>query len=472
VAVARDDPGLPIKLGPCSNGEYLPPPVTPLVREAVRRARADVDANARRLGWTRRRFLLSACGSATVLAALAACSRESSDGRSGGTFTVPAESTTEPDAAREALGGDELVLDVQGHLLEYAPDSPTRPPDFPQASCGDDPRSCFDTAHFLDLVFGQSDTHLVVLSAVPFGEGLEPAVMDRAKRTADELCGEGRVLMQGEANPSRGSFDGALASMDELESTYDIRAWKVYTHAGGPGWCLDDHDGSAPAVGHRFLDHAAASSAPIVAVHKGLSGGSRFASPIDVGPAAAAHPDVAIVVYHSGFETDESEGPYADATRAVGVNRLLASLDDAGVGPGANVYAELGSTWRTLMGRPDEAAHVLGKLLKHLGDDNVVWGTDSIWYGSPQDQIEAFRAFEISEEYQERFGYPALTPERKAKILGLTSARLYGVDPVTTPCRFTPEQLDEARQASTLDNRTLGPRTAAGVTAVQRAHGW
>ena len=34
-----DDPGLPIKLGPCSNGEFVPPPPTPLVREAARRAR-------------------------------------------------------------------------------------------------------------------------------------------------------------------------------------------------------------------------------------------------------------------------------------------------------------------------------------------------------------------------------------------------------------------------------------------------
>lgn len=407
-----------------------------------------------------------------MLAALSACSRESSDGRAGGTFRVPEEATTEPEAAREALGGDELIFDVQGHLLEYAADSDARPPGFPQASCGDDPRTCFDTAHFLDLVFNRSETDLVVLSAVPFGEGLEPHVMDRAKRTADELCGEGRVLMQGEANPSRGSLDAALASMDELAATYDLRAWKVYTHAGGPGWYLDDHDPGAPQVGHRFLEHAAVSASPIVAVHKGLGGGSPFASPVDVGPAAAAHPDVSIVVYHSGFETDDVEGPYEAAARDVGVNRLLASLEDAGVGPGANVYAELGSTWRTLMARPDEAAHVLGKLLVHLGDDNVVWGTDSIWYGSPQDQIEAFRTFEISEEHQERFGYPPLTPERKAKILGLTSARLYGVDAPAGPCRITPEQLAEARQAATHENHTFGPRTPAQVAAVQAAHGW
>jgi hypothetical protein len=62
-----------------------------------------------------------------------------------------------------------------------------------------------------------------------------------------------------------------------------------------------------------------------------------------------------------------------------------------------NVYAELGSTWRFLMRDPDSAAHTIGKLVKYIGEDNVLWGTDSIWYGSPQDQIQAFRTFQISE---------------------------------------------------------------------------
>ena len=81
------------------------------------------------------------------------------------------------------------------------------------------------------------------------------------------------------------------------------------------------------------------------------------------------------------------------------------------------MYAELGSTWRALMGDPDQAAHVLGKLLVAVGDDNVLWGTDSIWYGSPQDQIQALRTFEITAESQERFGYPALTPAVKQQDL-------------------------------------------------------
>ena len=94
---------------------------------------------------------------------------------------------------------------------------------------------------------------------------------------------------------------------------------------------------------------------------------------------------------------------------------------------------------------PDQAAHLLGKLLKHFGDDNVLWGTDSIWYGSPQDQIQAFRAFEISGEFQQRYGYPALTHERKTKILGLNAARVYGIEPAAMRRKLKRDKVQKSR---------------------------
>jgi uncharacterized protein len=259
----------------------------------------------------------------------------------------------------------------------------------------------------------------------------------------------------------------------DLRNRYEIAAWKVYCHAGGPGWYLDDHDPAGAQVGQAFLDQAGRIGPPIVAVHKGFSGGSSYASPIDVGPAAAAHPDLTFVVYHSGYEPDHQEGAY-DAGSAQGVDRLIASVRNAGVGPGdepGNVYAELGSTWRSVMGDPTQAAHVLGKLLVQFGEDNVVWGTDSIWYGAPQDQIQAFRAFAITDEFQERFGYPELTPQIKAKVLGLNSARLYGVDPVTTRCVIDRDEIEQLRQTSPDGNHTLGPTTTAGAAALMARHG-
>ncbi len=100
----------------------------------------------------------------------------------------------------------------------------------------------------------------------------------------------------------------------------------------------------------------------------------------------------------------------------------------AGIGHDGNIYCELGSTWFMMLRRPVEAAHIMGKLLKQFGPRRILWGTDSTWYGSPQSLIDAFRAFTIPENMQERFGYPALTPEIKDMILSRNAAALYRID--------------------------------------------
>ncbi|MEL7207012.1 MAG: amidohydrolase family protein [Actinomycetota bacterium] len=478
------EPQLPIKLHPCSNGEFVPPPASPVVRETMRRTRALADEHARYLGMSRRGFLQGLCGSALTLTTLAACASDDSaargDGEPGGSFEVPPEATTDPDAAAEALAGDEFIMDVQNHLLEYDPrygtgDQQLFGAAFPQSNCdAADPRDCYSIERYLDLVFLESDTSLAVLSAVPIVAEASPLsveVMEDTRRVLTAVCGDDRILIHGQAFPSLDRPEAAFDAMRETAAAHDLGAWKLYTHSPVEvGFFLDDRDPSAPQVGEDYIRTVAEIGPPIIAVHKGFGAGSPFASPIDIGPAAAAHDDVSFVVYHSGFEASVAEGPY-DAADPQGVDRLIASAEQAGIGPGGNVYAELGSTWRTLMGDPDAAAHVLGKLLVAFGEDNVVWGTDSIWYGSPQDQIQAFRAFQISEEYQERFGYPALTDEVKAKILGLTSARLYDVEPETVPCEFSREELQTQREALPVSTGTLGPTTARALAAHIEAHG-
>jgi hypothetical protein len=81
------------------------------------------------------------------------------------------------------------------------------------------------------------------------------------------------------------------------------------------------------------------------------------------------------------------------------------------------------------MREPEQAAHAMGKLIRYCGEDNVLWGTDSIWYGSPQDQIQAFRTFQIGRELREKHGYAEMTPALRAKIFGLNGAKVYGVTP-------------------------------------------
>jgi uncharacterized protein len=483
------DPGLPIKLGPVSNGEYDPKPLPPVLLEAERRAREECERNARRTGMSRREFLLSACGAATTLLVLNACTREAMPRgrRPGGGYQLTPEATLDPEVAAEDVGGEEFVFDVQGHLLEYELNPAARDDtfwaNFPQQDCGEeDPRVCFGIEHFMSEMFLKSDTSMVALSALPIhpeGSPLTPETMDGTRRVAEALCRDRRVLLHGLALPNLGSLGANLDAMEDLSTRYEIAAWKTFTNFpdafGDPGnaWWLDDHQPNLPQVGERFISTSRRLGIDTNCIHKGLGGGSRYASPEDVGPAAAMHPDMNFVIYHSGYEDELLEGPYTRSTANMGVNRLITSMRRAGVGPNRNVYAELGTTWWNVMRFPDQAAHVLGKLLRFVGEDNVVWGTDCLFYGSPQDQIQALRSFQISEELQERYGYPRLTKEIKAKILGLNGTRLYGVDPITVPCDFTRGELAELRTRLPLKNALYGPTTPAAAAAFRAAHqGW
>jgi hypothetical protein len=156
MAKSEQDPGLPIKVNPASNGEFYPPPPNEIAVEAARRTLQFADRAARKRGISRREFLLSSAGSAAMLSIIAACSNERSQANPstsatgttegpGGTYSVPEEATIDSTAAREAMGGDEFIFDVQGHFLEYPEGTPLAVPNFPQASCDlVDPHDCFD----------------------------------------------------------------------------------------------------------------------------------------------------------------------------------------------------------------------------------------------------------------------------------------------------------------------------------------
>jgi predicted TIM-barrel fold metal-dependent hydrolase len=193
-----------------------------------------------------------------------------------------------------------------------------------------------------------------------------------------------------------------------------------------------------------------------------------------VGPAAKAFPEIDFIVYHSGYERNPvgQEGPLDERT-PYGVDRLVLSARQAGIGHDGNIYAELGSTWFLMLRRPFEAAHVMGKLLKQFGPNRILWGTDSTWYGSPQSLIDAFRAFTIPKWMQDKFGYPALTDDIKDRILGRNAAALYGIDIEDVAARLSgmsPAWTARAAPAlyAALDAARVGDRYAPALDAIQR----
>jgi predicted TIM-barrel fold metal-dependent hydrolase len=331
-------------------------------------------------------------------------------GKAGGYFDLPAEAALEPQLARVQVGPakDELIFDVQGHFIDTPKGNPK----------GADV--------FIKDVFMDSDTDVMVLSFVPSAREAEPVTIqaaDAVRRIVEKLEGTHRLLLHGRVNPNQ---PGDLEGMDELKEKWGVSAWKTYTQygPGGVGYFLSDE------IGIRFIERARKLGVKNICVHKGLPFGQQsyaHSQCSDIGVVAKRFPDVNFLIYHSGFVTRVREQPYDAAAGRDGVDTLISSLAKNQVSPGSNVYAELGSTWRFLMRDPEQAAHALGKLILHCGENNVLWGTDSIWYGSPQDQIQAFRAFQISPELRERFGYPEITPSLRAKIFGLNAAKVYGL---------------------------------------------
>lgn len=472
----RNDPEglrLPVKLDSTSNGEFAPVPLEPVHRFANRSALEDATVNARRLGIDRRSFLVSLAGTATTLLAMNRAYAQA--GKSGGCYALPDAAAMEEAAAAGVLSGKEFIFDVQGHFvnptgawLRQVPEK-AKPLAFVDTEgCAAaalpgrfDHLQCVGPDAFIQDVFVDSDTDLCVLSFVPSTRAAEPLTIAEAAATAaivEQLEGTHRLFLHGRVNPNQ---PGDLEGMEELACQYRIAAWKTYTQWGpdGAGYFLDDE------VGLAMIEKARELRVPNIAIHKGLPFGPRsyeHSTCVDVGRVAKRYPDLNFLIYHSGFVTEKGEGEY-DPQRNDGVDALISSVRKAGLGTGSNVYAELGSTWRFLMRDPDAAAHTLGKLLVHLGEDNILWGTDSIWYGSPQDQIQAFRAFQISPEFRERFGYPQITPQIRAKILGLNALRVYEVDSAVLRPHLAGDRVQRSREENR--NRpdpaflTYGPKT-------------
>jgi len=465
---------LPIKLDATSNGEFEPIALSYANRHANHLAQEQATSNAKRRALSRRDFLVSACGAASTL--LAFNQANAAAGKHGGWFDLHPEGALDSQLAATQLDKGEFIFDVQSHFVDptgsWVKKLPpgARPLSFaPKTRCdfsgepGDlSYLNCLSSDEFIKDVFLDSDTDMMVLSFVPSRSDAEPLTIEAAdavRRIIDQMEGSHRLFLHGRVNPNQA---GDVEKMDELAQRWKVSAWKTYTQWGpdGKGFFLNDD------VGLRFIEKARDLGVKVICVHKGIPFGKRsyeHSQCTDVGPVAKLFPDISFIIYHSGFVPGNDEQAYVENSDRDGIDTLIRSLRDNDVGPNSNVYAELGSTWRFAMRDPDNAAHLMGKLLKHVGENNVLWGTDSIWYGSPQDQIQAFRTFQISKAFRERFGYPEITPKIRAKVFGLNAMKPYGVS-AEQARKFTQSDHVARQRAAYLEHpqphfRTYGPTT-------------
>jgi hypothetical protein len=448
-----------------------------------------------------------------------------------GPYVVPPGGTCDPAheiaLSSSEAGADggvaEFIMDVQTHSFDNG-EWRTKNIVYPTflnliANCSDETNKldCFDQNHYAELMFVDSDTTMSVITswpaatcfderkllgndAIACGLPLSNIGMRELRDWLNSKVASQRMINQVQVMPNdmlEHQLEGMYAAVQD--PTWRTGSWKCY-----PAWTSDtypDANGYAQGyfltdpVGIAFVEAGLKLGVPNFAIHKGLpipGFDVEHNKPTDIGPIAKMFPTANFVIYHSGINagtggtalaalspTPTEKVPYDPKDPApLGVNMLIRSLFDAGLltdagdggvirTPNLNVYAEMGSAWSQVMRDPNQAQHYIGKLLKYFGPDNIVWGTDCILYGSPQVQIEMFRSFQITAEYQDTYGYPAITPHMKRKIFGLNAARIYHIDTEAKRCIATQDtfamikrELDE-----TIGNRRwtgkppLGPRT-------------
>jgi predicted TIM-barrel fold metal-dependent hydrolase len=238
---------------------------------------------------------------------------------------------------------------------------------------------------------------------------------------------------------------GWLDKVDHDIAVLKPDSFKGYTvgdntnkHLSRHPWRMDDEKLLYP-----FYEKLARAGLVNVCVHKGLYPPETsekfpnllpYADVRDVGQAAKDWPQLNFIVYHSAFRYTgnsykDGMAQFERTGRIDWVTDLAEIPEKYGV---TNVYGDLGQIFaQSTVAEPRLCAAMMGMLVKGLGADHVVWGTDAVWTGSPQWQIEALRRLEIPEDMQKKYGYAPLgAPQGRVKsmIFGENSARLYNYD--------------------------------------------
>jgi hypothetical protein len=320
-------------------------------------------------------------------------------------------------------------------------------------------------SNYVKEIFVDSDTDVVILSGSPVDDYVNLFLTNdqiaAARKSVNTVAGSRRMLAHGIIQPkSEGWLDDVDYAIEEL----GVDSWKGYT-IGDPifqtkkqsQWRLDDEE-----LVYPFYEKIIRAGINTVCIHKGLMpadyrtswpGLWEHATVSDLGKAAKDWPGINFVIYHSAMrpflELPDASLKHFEATGRIDWVTDLAEIPAKfGV---SNVYAELGTCFaNTSVTHPRLAAAMLGTLVNGLGSDKVIWGTDSVWYGSPQWQIEALRRLEVPEDLQEKYRYAPLGAADgpvKSAIFSGNAARLYDVDVEASVGAISMDQISTVKAA-------------------------
>lgn len=426
-ATGRDTP-LPTQL--VSNEEFSPIPQTEEQLRIEKRIFELADQHSRKLGMSRRAFLRTSGGMATAFLAL--------NETFGNIFTVSTAEAMEVDAYRERWPKNEFIFDAQTHHVKDSITGPlafrriTARLGFNDALIGVAPRD--DDLHrgnYMKEIFFDSDTLMAIMSGAAIGPVEQHTLtiedMIATRNSINEAAGSQRMLSHGIVDPRQ---PNALDELERQVAELKIDGWKLYTGNVTNPFMLDDEN-----IAYPFIERSLKLGITTISVHKGLSLGpksDKYFMPTDIPKVARDFPEMNFIIYHSGMQKMLASAP--PGTKGAGDDGYIAwttdlvnaRLRDPSM---TNVYMELGGVFGfSAITHPTTCGHLLGQIIKAFGADHVIWGTDCIWWGSPQWLIEAFRRFQIPQELQDKFGYAPITTEDKAMIFGPNLARIYNVD--------------------------------------------
>ena len=445
----------PIPVQSVSSDEFMPVPQTPRQREFEKRVKAIGAEMARHHGMSRRAFFKTAAGMAAAFVAM--------NDTFGPLYAVSRAEAQTPDMAnaRAAALNGQFIMDMHTHFLR----DDTRLEGFVRSreavgragwnpALVGRPQTMDDLkfANYFKEIYLDSDTKIALISGSGSEEPRDWFLTNEMKADArtdvNRKAGAKRMFSHAIFMPG---MPGWMDKVDRDLETLKPDSFKGYTvgdntnkHLARHPWHLDDEKLLYPFYEKLVKASRTQPSLANVCIHKGLFPESttkqfpdlvKYADVRDVARAAKDWPQLNFIIYHSGFRHTGGAfmtgwEQFEKTGRIDWVTDLADIASKAGV---TNVYGDLGQIFaQSTVAEPRLCAAMMGQLIKGLGVDRVVWGSDAVWTGAPQWQIEALRRLEIPEEMQKRHGFKPLGaadgPVKNA-IFGDNSARLYGVTP-------------------------------------------
>jgi predicted TIM-barrel fold metal-dependent hydrolase len=328
----------------------------------------------------------------------------------------------------------------------------------------------FQFPNFLKEIFIDSDTDQAILSGATFSNGdpLPNQLLFDVVRSVNDVAQEDILSGYYVINPR---VNGWLERCRQEYVHMKPVGWKLFpvgdplSPTGRP-WRLDDEKLIYP-----FYELAQKSGIKNICIHKGLlpiSFEKKFpenwhaAGVADLEKAAKDWPGLNFIIFHSALRPFPGVSVDAELSEFRKTGYLRWTSDLARIKKkldAKNIFAEIGTSFASsCITNPEFCAVFLGLLINDIGVDNVLWGTDSVWYGSPQWQIEAFRRFQIPKEILDQQGWKLDLGEVNGvvrnKILGLNSAELFGLsqNKIRKKSKFKSEFIERAQK--TLSERS------------------